>query len=148
MDVSARRLLAPNHDVEYFLRIVQLTNLSALDQCDRGAPNIGRGEAKLRRGLRPQFDLNLRHKNLRLNLQVCHSRYVADGLTDLLGFLTKHPEVLAIHSHHNARAGASEDLLDSLLQIGQHVPIQPGVAVDHLLNPVHGGRRRVRQARY
>jgi hypothetical protein len=63
-----------------------------------------------------------------------------DALGDLVGLRPQGLEVGPEDPHDDRLARAGQDLLDALAQVGLHVAVQAGVALD---GPVDGGQRLV-----
>ena len=137
-DVVADLLHAPDEDVEDLLVAVDLADLGPLDQRGHRAADVAGGQPYPRGGLGADPDVELRHQDLLLDLEVGHPVDLTHHLRDLLRLVAQDAEVGAEDPHHHRRPRAGEHLLDPLLQVGQHVAGQAGIAVDRLLDRAHG----------
>ena len=57
-----------------------------------------------------------------------------ERLPDLLRLVAQDVQIGAVDAHDDRLARSGQHLSDPLLQIGLHVAIEPGIAVDHLLD--------------
>src|SRR5215211_9193269 len=117
--------LATTKDVADFL---------AGDQRGRLPTHVARLDAVVLRRGEVHLDLRVWKVLLEVGVGVDEAGDVLHLLRDLIRLGVKHVEVGAIDAHDDGFARARKHLLDPFSQVGLHVPIEPGVAVDRLLD--------------
>jgi hypothetical protein len=129
---------APHHHVEDLLLLEQVADLDARQHGGGRPPHVARLDADLPRLGEVDLDLQGRLLDQALDLLVGDAVDAGEGLPHLLRLAAQHLQVLAVDAHHQAVARAAEDGVDPLLRVGQHLAVEPGVAVDHLLDAGDG----------
>ena len=84
------------------------------------------------------LDLQLRDVVLEVDVVLADAGNITQQPVDLLCFLPKQIEILAEDADRDGVAGSGQDLPDALPQVGQHVAVDPRVAVDHSPDVVDG----------
>ena len=117
--------------------VEDVADLLAGHQRRRGSAHIARLQAVALRRVEFQGDLNLRHFDEKLFVQVDNARDVGHGGAHHFCLVAQHVQVGAEQAHHDGLARTGEHFADALLQVGLQVAVQPGVALHHLVDGVH-----------
>ena len=96
----------------------------------RRAPDVAGFEPVPLRRVEVDRDLDLRDVQQPLGLDVDGPLDARHGVLDLVRLRAQHLQVRSVDAHHDGVARPGQDLLDPLLEVGLHVALQPGIAVD------------------
>ncbi len=116
--------------------LVQLAYLGALDQRRRGSAHIAGGQAIGGQVGRARTQLDLRDRSLHLDLAgSLMPGTPSSSFLSLVGGLARSVAMSgSVDAHDDAGARAAQDFLDALAQIGEHVAVEAGIAVDRFLD--------------
>ena len=133
MDIAAHLGFAPQRHVKRLLVTVDFTHLLPGDQRLRLSPHFARGKAERGKIGGPGADLDLRHQHLLLDLEIGNPVDRRHLDADTFGRGTKLDLIGTEDTNDHCRARAAQHFLDALAQIGEHVAVEAGIAVDHFL---------------
>src|SRR5207245_10073651 len=87
---------------------------------------LGRGEVHL--------NLHVWHVNLDLRVHINGTVDLREGPLHLLGLASQNVQIGAEDADYDIIAGSYQHLIDSLVEVGLHIVVEPRIAVDHLLD--------------
>src|SRR5262249_49194575 len=99
-----------------------------------GPPHLSAGKAKAGSGIGAQSDLQLRHENLRFDLQHIDPFHVGHDLLDLLGFAPQYGQVRTIDPANDQTARSGQHFFNCFLKIREQVALKARVSVHDVLD--------------
>ena len=130
----ARLGLAPHPHVVHLAVPVDVGDLDAGHDGRCRPTNVAGLEAEVMSGREVHLHFHLRYGPVNLHLQIHEPGDSGQGVLHLSGRLAKDLQIMAIGAHHNRLLASCQHLFDAFLEIRLDVAIEPGVAVDELLN--------------
>ena len=117
---------APHGDRICALPFVDFADRGALQHGAGGAPHVTHSEPEALRRVGAHADRDMGDHHARLDLEIGYARNARHEIGDFLRFGAQLLHVRAEDADHDGSTRPGQDLLDALVQIGEHVAVESG----------------------